>query len=496
MVGLNFILPEIIVSLGAMALLMFGVFTKNCQTKCNMVFKIFALAILVLLAAAFYTKCNLGSLEGKNFSLFNGMFIFDELAAYAKFLTIIATVFVIIICTNSISYSGDNKKVFEFPVLMLLAVAGMFVLVSASDLISMYLGIELMSLSLYVLTAINRDDEKSSEAAIKYFVLGALSSCIILYGASLIYGFSGSTNLTEVAAFLSNLTTNSQAIPTAILVGMVFVISGICFKLSLAPFHMWAPDVYDGATKGVVAFLATAPKVTAFVFFARIMNNYFAPIFPSLQQILIIVSIVSMVIGAFAAVKQTNIKRLLAYSGVANMGYLIIGLATNSQNGLQASLVYLTIYVVTSLGVFAIISILNDGEKEFDKLSDLAGLAKTNPFIAFSLASLVLSLAGIPPLAGFFGKFFVFMAALENGLFVLSIIGVVTSVVGAFYYLKIIKIMYFDEKQPDAATSVINPNYNWALKLTIFASVAFNLLLLLKTGLLLKVASAAASSLF
>lgn len=501
MLGLNFLLPEIVISLSAMLVLMFGVFKKNCQSKCSanngLMQKVFLLSLVAVVVALYFnikivTK---SALPASNI-FFNGMFVFDEFAGFAKILLAVTTAFIIIITKNSISYAGDNKKVFEYPVLVLLSLAGMFVIVSASDFISMYVGIELMSLSLYVLTGIKRDDEKSGEAAVKYFVLGALSSCIILYGVSLIYGFSGATSFTNVAAFLSNLIENKQAVSSALLVGIVFVLTGVFFKLSLAPFHMWAPDVYEGTSKAVVSFLATAPKAAAFFLLARLLDSAFLPIFSQIQKIIIIVSAASMIVGAFAAVKQTTLKRLLAYSGVANMGYLLVGLASGNVIGLEASIAYVIIYVLTTIGVFAIITTLNDGANEFEKISDLSGLAKTNPVIAFSLATLMLSMAGIPPLAGFFGKFFVFIAALKSGLYPLAVIGILTSVVGAYYYLKIIKVMYFDEKPSDLPATIVQPKINVVLLVIIAISVLFNLLLLLNTKIVTDFADIAASSMF
>jgi NADH-quinone oxidoreductase subunit N len=490
MAGINFLVPEILLSIIAMLLLMLGVFKKEDSSS-----KIFVLSIITLFFVALGVYSNFPSILEKKAIILNGMFVFDRLAVFAKILICVATASVMIISYNSISYAGVNRKVFEFPVLMLLSAVGMFVLVSASDLISMYLGIELMSLALYVLTAMNRDSEVSTEAGIKYFVLGALSSCLILYGASLIYGFAGSTSLEGISEYINNLAGNGQVISSALLVGIVFVIAGICFKLSLVPFHMWAPDVYEGATKAVVAFLSTAPKIAAFVFFARLLNDNLSAIFPSLLQIIAFVAVASMIVGSFAALKQSSFKRLLAYSSIANMGYIMIGLAANSAKGLEASLVYLTIYVVLNIGVFAIISAFNDGEKEFDNLSDLAGLSKTNPYIAFSMAVFMFSLAGIPPLAGFFGKFFVFIAALDKQLYVLAFVGIIASVISAYYYLRVIKIMYFDEKA-EGSVSIVTPSINFGLKVLILISVIFNLFLLLDTTSLTNVSALAASSLF
>ena len=345
----------------------------------------------------------------------------------------------------SIGYARAQKfERFEYPVLIVIATLGMMMMISANDLIAVYLGLELQSLALYVIAAINRDSVRSTEAGLKYFVLGALSSGMLLYGASLVYGFTGTTTFAGIAAALGGGTPS-----LGLVFGLVFLIAGLAFKISAVPFHMWTPDVYEGAPTPVTAFFAAAPKVAAMALFVRVVVSPFAPITPDWQQILSFIAIASMVLGAFAAIGQRNIKRLMAYSSIGHMGYALVGLAAGTEAGVQGVIIYITIYLAMTLGAFACILSMRRREGMVYEISDLAGLSKTHPIMAFMLAVIMFSLAGIPPLAGFFAKFYVFLAAIESGLYVLAVIGVVASVVGAFYYLRIVKIMYFD----DPATS-------------------------------------------
>jgi NADH-quinone oxidoreductase subunit N len=332
----------------------------------------------------------------------------------------------------------EQQTKFEYPVLIIIATLGMMMLVSAGDLIALYLGLELMSLSLYVVAAINRDSIRSTEAGLKYFVLGALSSGMLLYGASLIYGFTGTVNFAAIAA--------AATPPTlGLIFGIVFLLAGLCFKVSAVPFHMWTPDVYEGAPTPVTAFFATAPKVAAMAVFLRVTMEALPNVAHQWQQIVAFVAIASMVLGAFAAIGQNNIKRLLAYSSIGHMGFALVGLAAASQAGIRGVLVYMTIYVAMTLGSFACVLSMRRNGQAVENVSDLAGLARTNPMMALMLAGLMFSLAGIPPLAGFLAKYYVFLAAIEAGLYGLAVIGVLASVVGAFYYLRVVKIMYFDE---------------------------------------------------
>jgi NADH-quinone oxidoreductase subunit N len=333
----------------------------------------------------------------------------------------------------------EKQQKFEYGALFLLATLGMLMLISASDLIALYLGLELMSLPLYVIAASNRENLKSTEAGLKYFVLGALSSGMLLYGASLIYGFTGAVNFAGIA----KATQNGAGV--GLIFGLVFLFVGFCFKISAVPFHMWTPDVYEGAPTPVTAFFAAAPKVAGIAIFARATVVAFPGITHEWQQIVVFVSIASMALGSFAAIGQRNIKRLMAYSSIGHMGYALVGLAAGTAEGVQGVLIYMSIYVAMTLGTFAVILSMRRDGGLVETISDLAGLSRTHPTMAFFLAVLLFSLAGIPPLAGFFAKFYVFLAAIKAGLFTLAVIGVLTSVVGAYYYLAIVKIMYFDE---------------------------------------------------
>jgi NADH-quinone oxidoreductase subunit N len=372
---------------------------------------------------------------------------------------------------------------FEYPVLMLLASVGMGVLVSAGDLIALYLGLELMSLSLYVIAAFNRDSARSTEAGLKYFVLGALSSGMLLYGASLIYGYTGTVSFAGIAQ-------GAAQGGLGVTFGLVFLLVGLCFKVSAVPFHMWTPDVYEGAPTPVTAFFASAPKVAAIAIFMRVTTTAFPTILLQWQQILVFVAIASMALGSFAAIGQRNFKRLMAYSSIGHMGFALVGLAAGTQEGVQGVLIYIAIYVAMTLGTFAVILSMQRSGRMVEDISDLAGLSRTRPGMAFLLAMLLFSLAGIPPLAGFFAKFYVFLAAINSGLYVLAVIGVLTSVVGAYYYLAIVKIMYFDEPQESFEPMPREQGVVLAV------AGLFNLLFFVYPAPLLDAASAAAKSLF
>jgi NADH-quinone oxidoreductase subunit N len=372
-------------------------------------------------------------------------------------------------------------------VLALLATAGMGMMISANDLISLYLGLELQSLALYVMAAIRRDDQRSSEAGLKYFVLGALSSGMLLYGASLIYGFTGSTSFTAIAAAAAQPGAGENI---GLVIGLVFLLVGIAFKVSAVPFHMWTPDVYEGAPTPVTAFFAAAPKVAAMALFMRVVLASFAGVRPQWQQVVAALAIASMVLGAFAAIGQTNIKRLLAYSAIGNIGYALIGLAAASPEGVRGVLVYLVIYVAMTLGAFACVLAMRRPEGMVEDIDELSGLAENNLAMATVLAILLFSLAGIPPLAGFFAKFYVFVAAVKEGLWALAIIGVLASVVGAYYYLRIVKIMFFDEPRARFATTQTKAG------LVMAVSALYILLYVVWPAPLVEAAGAAAKSLF
>jgi len=423
------ILPEVVLALGAMALLMFGVFREERSAEPIAWLSIVLLAVVVLLVMAQESGTQL---------LFDGTVIVDPFARLLKLLCLAGSAVAIFM---SFDYLRDARIMkFEFPVLIVLATTGMMMMISANDLISLYLGLELQSLALYVIAAFRRDAIRSSEAGLKYFVLGALSSGMLLYGCSLIYGFTGSTEFVRIAETLQASGTN-----LGLVFGVVFFLAGLAFKVSAVPFHMWTPDVYEGAPTPVTAFFATAPKVAAMGMLVRAMVAAFPAITHEWQQIVVFISIASMGLGAFAAIGQTNIKRLMAYSSIGHMGYALVGLAAGNPEGAQGVIIYLAIYLVMNLGVFACILAMRRSDGMVEEIDELAGLWNNNPMMAFLLAMLMFSLAGIPPLAGFFAKFYVFLAAIRAGLYPLAVIGVLASVVGAYYYLRIVKIMYFDE---------------------------------------------------
>ena len=411
---------------------------------------------------------------------FSGSFIVDDFAQFLKILALIGSVATLILSTEFLS--DPSRRSFEYSILVLLSTLGMMVLISAGDLIMLYLGLELMSLALYVVAASNRDNAKSTEAGLKYFVLGALSSGMLLYGASLIYGFTGTVSFAGIAAAA---TTGS----IGIVFGLVFLLAGLCFKVSAVPFHMWTPDVYEGAPTPVTAFFASAPKVAALAVFTRVALTAFPGIVLQWQQIVVFVAIASMALGSFAAIGQKNIKRLMAYSSIGHMGFALVGLAAGTVEGAQGVLVYIAIYVAMTLGSFAVILTMKRNGQAVEQISDFAGLSRTNPLLAFVFAMLLFSLAGIPPLAGFFAKWYVFVAAIKAGLFTLAVVGVLTSVVGAYYYLSIIKVMYFDEP-----VGQLDP-MRMELRTVLAVAGIFNIFFFVYPGPLVSVATVAAESL-
>jgi NADH-quinone oxidoreductase subunit N len=440
-------LPEIWLAGAAMLLLLIGVFRGNAGVRMVSWLSALSLAVAFVLLVA--------GPEGQHVT-FAGMFITDSFATLTKTLVLLGSAVTIIMSLDYIRNEGMER--FEFPVLIVLATLGMMMMISANDLIALYVGIELQSLSLYVLAAFRRDSVRSTEAGLKYFVLGALSSGMLLYGCSLIYGFTGSTSFETLGALLA---AESPAIPSiGLIIGLVFLIAGLAFKVSAVPFHMWTPDVYEGASTPVTAFLALAPKVAAMALFLRVILVPFSGLVDDWQQIIIAISMASMVLGAFAAIRQTNIKRLMAYSSIGHMGFALIGLAAGTEKGLQGVLIYLAIYLVMNVGAFAIILTMRVKGDMVEGIDDLAGLARTRPMRAMAMAIFMFSLAGIPPLAGFFGKFYVFLAAIEAGLYTLSVVGVLASVVGAYYYLRIVKLMYFDEPEETLERST-SREINW-----------------------------------
>ena len=422
--------PEIFLAITSMVLLMIGVFRGNSSTR---VLSYLAVLAFVITAALVWQS---GSPRVVSFA---GMYVSDSFTSFAKVMVLIASGAGLIMSQGYIKEEGMNR--FEYPVLFVLATLGMMMMISANDLIALYMGIELQSLALYVVAAFKRDSLRSTEAGLKYFVLGALSSGMLLYGCSLIYGFTGSTGFDAIALALKGADNAS----VGLIVGIVFLCAGLAFKVSAVPFHMWTPDVYEGAPTPVTAFFAVAPKVAALALFMRALMIPFFTVSADWQQIVIFISVLSMLLGAFAAIWQDNIKRLMAYSSIGHVGFALIGLATASVEGVRGVLIYLAVYVAMNIGTFACILCMRRKTGMVEKISDLSGLSKTNPLMALSLAIFMFSMAGIPPLGGFFGKFYLFMAAVHAELYALALIGVLASVVGAFYYLRIIKVMYFDE---------------------------------------------------
>lgn len=421
--------PEIILAVGALVLLMIGVFSGERSGT-----TVIGLAVAVLIIAGLWLVLATG--EGQ---AYGGAFVSD---AFAKFMKVLALIGSITAMVMTVGHARSQQlDRFEFPVLIVLSTLGMLLMISANSLLSLYLALELQSLALYVVAAINRDSLRSTEAGLKYFVLGALSSGMLLYGMSLVYGFTGHIGFQDIAAALT-----AEGRSLGLVFGLVFILAGLAFKISAVPFHMWTPDVYEGAPTPVTAFFAAAPKVAAMAMLVRIVIEAFQPVVADWQQVIVFISIASMLLGSFAAIGQKNIKRLMAYSSIGHMGYALVGLASGSMAGVRGVALYMLIYMVMTLGTFAIILAMRrkDGEN-VEEINDLAGLSSTNPFMATVLTILMFSLAGIPPMAGFFAKYFVFMAAIEAQLYALAIIGVLSSVVGAYYYLRVVKVMWFDE---------------------------------------------------
>jgi len=422
------LLPELTLAIGGMALLMLGVGGREDRGEL-----VLWLSAAVLVLSGIFVAMGEGTVTA-----FSGSFIADPYARMLKLLALFGAAVALIMSRDFWRDDGGIK--FEYPVLVLFATTGMLMMISAHDLMALYVGLELQSLSLYVVAAFKRDSSRSSEAGLKYFVLGALSSGMLLYGASLIYGFTGSTEFTQIANAVQPSGAN-----IGLIFGLVFLLTGFAFKISAVPFHMWTPDVYEGAPTPVTAFFAAAPKIAAMALFVRVVITAFPAVTDQWQQIVIFLSIASMGLGAFAAIGQRNIKRLMAYSSIGHMGFALVGLAAGTEQGVQGVIVYLAIYLVMTLGAFAVVLSLRRDGKMVEDIAQLAGLSRTKPLMALALAVLLFSLAGIPPLAGFFAKFYVFLAAIEAGLYPLAVIGVLLSVVGAFYYLRIVKLMYFDE---------------------------------------------------
>ena len=474
--SISLALPELFLAVAAMALLIYGVFRGERADD-----SVSWLAIGALGVAALLLPWGAGRGEA-----FEGMFVSDRFAVFMKALALLGSGLGIAMSMEYNAREGIAR--FEYPVLFLLATVGMMMMISAGDLIALYIGLELQSLSLYVVAAFRRDSVKSTEAGLKYFVLGALSSGLLLYGASLVYGFSGTTNFGVLAQAIVE---NAGSASLGVLFGLVFIAAALAFKVSAAPFHMWTPDVYEGAPTPVTAFFSIAPKIAAIALFVRVMVEPFGSLVDEWRQIIVAISIASMLIGGFAAINQSNIKRLMAYSSIGHAGYALIGLAAGNEEGVRGVLVYMAIYLFMNVGTFGVILAMRRQGRMVEEIADLAGLAGPRPMLAAGLAVAMFSMAGIPPLAGFFGKLYVFLAAISAGQYALAVIGVLTSVVAAYYYLRIVKIMYFDEP----AEAFDRPTGR-TISVIVAGASLFMLLFCLYPGMVIDPAEAAAAALF
>ena len=460
-----YILPEIFLSLSIMTLLMIGVFVKNS-------FKIVSLlSILVLL----FTLALVLNQSGTFIKIFNESYIIDKLSIFMKTLTLLFCSFILISSKDYVKKNEIDK--IEYPIIIISSTLGMLLMISSYNLIVFYLGLELQSLCLYILAAFRKNDLKSTEAGLKYFVLSALASGLLLYGCSLIYGFTGSTNFETISNNLDKSNTGA-------IFGIVFIIVGLAFKVSAVPFHMWTPDVYEGSPTSVTSFFALIPKIAALTVFIRFIYVPFIDAIDHWQSIIIFLSIASMILGAVAAIGQNNIKRLMAYSSIGHMGYALAGLATGTNSGVQSTIIYLTIYLVMNLGAFGCIFMMKRENVYYENINDLSGLSKNHPILSLGFLIILFSLAGIPPLAGFFAKFYIFMTVIESKMYALAIIGLLTTVVSAFYYLRIIKIIYFDKPKKPFDTS-----YDWGLKASLVISSILILVYFIYPSMLIEIIS-------
>ena len=462
MSNLYFIIPELFISCSVMALLVLGVFKNNSS---KIIFYLSCLIILVALAI------NLNINITETIFLFNNSYLVDQLSLFIKSLILISAFFVMLCSYNYVRLKNILK--IEYPILILSSLLGMLVMISSNDIIVFYIGLELQSLALYVLASFNRDNLLSSESGLKYFVLSALSSGLLLYGCSLIYGFSNSTNFDQIS--------QNFDFEYGIIFGMVFVIVGLAFKISAVPFHMWAPDVYQGSPTSVTVTFAILPKIAALTVFIKFLYGPFINLFDEWQAIIIFLSIASMILGAVAAIGQKNLKRLIAYSSISHMGYALAGLTTGTNQGIQSSIIYLIIYLIMNLAFFSSLFMLKRKDKYHENIEDLSGLSKKHPILALSFLLILFSLAGIPPLAGFFAKFYVFIAVIQKEMYFLAIIGLLSTVIAAFYYLRIIKIIYFDPEQEKFDTSM-----SLGLRLTLILSTTVILMYFLNPNFLNK----------
>jgi len=460
-----YILPELFLSVAIMFLLMLGVFIKKSFKLVN---------LLTILSLIFAIALVLNQ-PNEIIKIFNGSYIIDKLSIFMKVLTLLFCVFVLLLSKDYIKNNSIDK--IEYPIIILASTLGMILMISSYDLIIFYLGLELQSLCLYILASFKRDDERSTEAGLKYFVLSALASGLLLYGCSLIYGFTGSTNFEIISE-------NLREANTGAVFGMVFIIVGLAFKVSAVPFHMWTPDVYEGSPTSVTSFFALVPKIAALTVFIRFMYVPFINVISHWQTIIIFLSIASMILGAVAAIGQSNIKRLMAYSSIGHMGYALAGLAPGTNAGIHSTIIYLTIYLVMNLGAFGCILMMKRENIFYEKINDLSGLSKNHPMLALSFLIILFSLAGMPPLAGFFAKFYIFMAVIEAKMYTLAIIGLVTTVVSAFYYLRIIKVIYFDKP-----IEPFEESNEWGLKAPLVLSSILILIYFIYPSILTEVVS-------
>ena len=470
------VLPELVLLGAALSLLMFGVFRREQSDS-----GITSLAVVFMGLALVFVF----AIPNSETTIFDGLLINDPFAKFMKSLVLIGAMLTLIM---GYGYRKRGELVnFEYPVLILFATLGMLLMISANNLMALYIGLELQSLSLYVIAAFDRDSRRSGEAGLKYFILGALSSGLLLYGCSLVYGFSGSTSFEGIASALNTIGADSIGLT----IGMVFVCAGLAFKISAVPFHMWTPDVYEGSPTPSTAFFAAAPKIAGVAIFIRVLVDPFADLVAQWQQVVIAISVASMSLGTLAAIYQTNIKRLMAYSSIANIGYALVGLAAGTSDGVQSVIIYMSIYLIMIVGTFGCILSMRAHGQMMEDIDDLAGLGRTNPLLAIALTALMFSFVGIPPLAGFFGKLYVFLAAINAGLYWLAVIGLLTSVVGAFYYLRIVKLMYFDE----ARESFDSPIDKELVAVIAFCSILVGLFFAYPTPMI-KGAAVAAETLF
>ncbi len=479
----KFFLPEIIVSVSALLLLVVGVFRGNHSTLR------LSLISVAVMGAALVVLANSHLNEISKSYFFSGMLVFDSFSVFVKALILASAILIMLISVDEMKHR--NIKRFEYPILILLSVSGMMFAVSSADIISLYVAFELQSLSLYILAAFNKDDNKSNEAGLKYFVLGALASGLLLFGASYIYGFTGTTSFAEIAEYFTSRSSRGEPIPSGLVVGLVLVISGLLFKISAVPFHMWTPDVYNGAPTPVTAFFAAVPKIAALAILARLLYDPFIALSGSWKQIIIFASIASMLIGSLGAIKQENLKRMLAYSAIGHAGFVLVGVAAATGDGLSSLLIYITLYVVSSVVAFACVLLIKKDGVAIENISDLAGLSKSHPAVSFVMSAAMFSMAGIPPLAGFFAKFYVFMAALKADLLYLVVIGVLSSVIAAFYYLRIVKIIYIDEQ---AASQKLKTDLTPERRFVIYIMTAITLLYFVHPSLLVDLANMAVKS--